>query len=102
MVVSVADGDYGGYREEVVKVVMSGGWWREHQSDTKACTMTMEILLEPTSNKLLVAVKLCQEDSLEFYLITSSIYIDQRGTVVIATVFDEATKTLSSISVDYR
>ncbi|GJR24026.1 hypothetical protein Tco_0972553 [Tanacetum coccineum] len=26
----------------------------EHQSDTKVFTMTMEILLEPTSNKLLV------------------------------------------------
>nr|GEV10151.1 hypothetical protein [Tanacetum cinerariifolium] len=28
--------------------------WIEDKSDTKACTMTMEILLEPTSNKLLV------------------------------------------------
>nr|GEZ95562.1 retrovirus-related Pol polyprotein from transposon TNT 1-94 [Tanacetum cinerariifolium] len=30
-----------------------------------------------------------------------SIYTDQRGTMVIATIFDEVTKTLSSISVDY-
>ncbi|GJS90583.1 hypothetical protein Tco_0773219 [Tanacetum coccineum] len=28
-------------------------------------------------------------------------YTDQQGTVVIATIFDEVTKTLSSISVDY-
>ncbi|GJW49464.1 hypothetical protein Tco_0090815 [Tanacetum coccineum] len=46
------------------------------------------------------AGKPCQGDSLEFYLITSSIYTDQRGTVVITTVFDEVTKTLSSISID--
>ncbi|GKA10909.1 hypothetical protein Tco_0690342 [Tanacetum coccineum] len=39
---------------------------------------------------------------LNLYLITGSIYTDQRGTVVIATVFDEVTKTLSSISVDYH
>ncbi|GKB52371.1 hypothetical protein Tco_0903124 [Tanacetum coccineum] len=32
---------------------------------------------------------------------SGSIYTDQRGTVVIETVFDEVTKTLSSISVDY-
>nr|GEX77228.1 hypothetical protein [Tanacetum cinerariifolium] len=76
--------------------------------------MKMEILLEPTSNKLLVvgfnslvhslralsalrrsglrtastAVKPCQGDSSEFYLITSSIYTDQRGTVVLATLFN--------------
>ncbi|GJW84022.1 hypothetical protein Tco_0157167 [Tanacetum coccineum] len=48
------------------------------------------------------AAKPCQEDSSEFYLITGSIYTDQRGTVVIATIFDEVTKTLSSISVDYH
>ncbi|GJS85659.1 hypothetical protein Tco_0752200 [Tanacetum coccineum] len=52
----------------------------------------MEILLEPTSNKLMVDVlvmrtastdvKPYQEDSSEFYLITGSIYTDQRGTVV--------------------
>ncbi|GJT67808.1 ulp1 protease family, C-terminal catalytic domain-containing protein [Tanacetum coccineum] len=35
------------------------------------------------------AAKPCQGDSLEFYLITGSIYTDQRGTVVITTVFDE-------------
>nr|GEY32553.1 hypothetical protein [Tanacetum cinerariifolium] len=28
MVVSVADGDDGGYRGEVARVVTSGGWWR--------------------------------------------------------------------------
>ncbi|GJV12617.1 hypothetical protein Tco_1354158 [Tanacetum coccineum] len=83
--------------------------------------VSMEILLEPTSNKLMVgdlcdslriklvttgkkrwcdsirmklvpdvpvmrmastAAKPCQEDSSEFYLITGSIYTDQRGTVV--------------------
>ncbi|GJW68271.1 hypothetical protein Tco_0122695 [Tanacetum coccineum] len=58
--------------------------------------MTMEILPEPTSNKLCsrrtgnengyAAVKPCQGDSLEFYLITCSIYTDQRGTVVIPMV----------------
>ncbi|GJT27085.1 hypothetical protein Tco_0907360 [Tanacetum coccineum] len=88
----------------------------------------MEILLELTSNKLMVvrlrlasslipccllsdapvmrtasaAVKPCQGDSSEFYLITGNIYTDQRGTVVIATIFDEVAKTLSSISVDYH
>ncbi|GKB96567.1 hypothetical protein Tco_0982704 [Tanacetum coccineum] len=75
-------------------------------------TVKMEILLEPTSNKLMVdapvmrtasaAAKPYQGDSSEFYLITGSIYNDQRGTVVITTVFDEVTKTLSSISVDYH
>nr|GEZ59822.1 hypothetical protein [Tanacetum cinerariifolium] len=55
--------------------------WKHH-SDTKVITMKMEILLEPTSNKLLVG----------------SIHIDQRGTVVISTIFNEVTKTLSSIS----
>ncbi|GJZ09715.1 hypothetical protein Tco_0543998 [Tanacetum coccineum] len=48
------------------------------------------------------AAKPCQGDSLKFYLIAGSIYTDQRGTVVIATVFNEVTKTLSSISVDYH
>ncbi|GKA37676.1 hypothetical protein Tco_0724241 [Tanacetum coccineum] len=57
----------------------------EHQSDTKVFTMTMEILPDPTSNKLCgrkrhkdapimrttsTAAKPCQGDSLEFYLIT--------------------------------
>nr|GEY21459.1 retrovirus-related Pol polyprotein from transposon TNT 1-94 [Tanacetum cinerariifolium] len=32
--------------------------------------------------------KLCQGDSLEFYLITGSIHTDQRGTVVLATLFN--------------
>ncbi|GKB36569.1 hypothetical protein Tco_0881511 [Tanacetum coccineum] len=41
------------------------------------------------------AAKPCQGDSSELYLITGSIYTDQRGTGVIATVFDEVTKTLS-------
>ncbi|GJW47466.1 hypothetical protein Tco_0079112 [Tanacetum coccineum] len=54
-------------------------------SDTKVFTMTMEMLPEPTSNKL-CAVKPCQGDSLEFYQITGSIYTHQRGTVVIAIV----------------
>ncbi|GJX88368.1 putative reverse transcriptase domain-containing protein [Tanacetum coccineum] len=55
----------------------------EHQSDTKVFTMTMEILPEPTSNKLCgsTAAKTCQEDSSEFYLIRGSIYTNQRGTV---------------------
>ena len=35
------------------------------------------------------AAKPCQGDSLEFYLITGSIYTDQRGTVVITTIFNE-------------
>ncbi|GKA31543.1 hypothetical protein Tco_0717848 [Tanacetum coccineum] len=83
----------------------------KHQSDIKVITMMMEILPEPTSNKLYdapvmrtasTAVKPCQEDFSEFYLITGTIYTDQRGTMVIATVFDEVTKTLSSISVDYH
>ncbi|GKE84023.1 hypothetical protein Tco_1557765, partial [Tanacetum coccineum] len=48
------------------------------------------------------AAKPCQGNSLEFYLITGSIYTNQWGTVVIATVFNEVTKTLSSISIDYH
>nr|GEZ95262.1 hypothetical protein [Tanacetum cinerariifolium] len=66
--------------------------------------LTMEILPEPTSNKIYgsAAAKPCQEDLFEFYLITSSIYTDKRGTVVIATVFGKVTKTLLSISVDYH
>ncbi|GKF57844.1 hypothetical protein Tco_0171381, partial [Tanacetum coccineum] len=48
------------------------------------------------------AAKPCQGDSSEFYLITGSIYTEQWGTVVIATVFDEVTKTLSSIYVVYH
>nr|GEU73828.1 hypothetical protein [Tanacetum cinerariifolium] len=83
-----------------------------------SCTvkMKMEILLEPTSNKLLVvgfnslvhslhalsalrrsglrtastAAKPCQGDSSKFYLITCSIHTDQRGTVVLATLFNES------------
>ncbi|GJQ91156.1 hypothetical protein Tco_0002295 [Tanacetum coccineum] len=58
------------------------------QSDTKVLTMTMEILLEPTSNKLYgrdapvmrtasAAAKPYQGDSSEFYLITGNIYTDQ-------------------------
>ncbi|GKA46065.1 reverse transcriptase domain-containing protein [Tanacetum coccineum] len=35
------------------------------------------------------AAKPCQGDSLEFYLITGSIYTDKRGTVVLATLFNE-------------
>ncbi|GKD46502.1 hypothetical protein Tco_1271147 [Tanacetum coccineum] len=47
------------------------------KSDTKVFTMTMEIIPEPTSNKLCgrtasAAVKPCQGDSLEFYLMTGS------------------------------
>ncbi|GJV67523.1 hypothetical protein Tco_1483032 [Tanacetum coccineum] len=46
------------------------------------------------------AVKPCQGDSLEFYLITGSIYTNQRGTVVIKTVFDKVTPTKVSAQQD--
>nr|GEV27995.1 hypothetical protein [Tanacetum cinerariifolium] len=36
------------------------------------------------------AAKPCQGDSSKFYLITGSIYTDQRGTVVLATLFNES------------
>ncbi|GJS98767.1 hypothetical protein Tco_0819937 [Tanacetum coccineum] len=36
------------------------------------------------------ATKTCQGDSSEFYLITGSIYTDQQGTVVLATLFNES------------
>nr|GEZ24828.1 hypothetical protein [Tanacetum cinerariifolium] len=36
------------------------------------------------------AAKPCQGDSLEFYLITGSIYTDQWGTVVLATLFNRS------------
>ncbi|GKE01193.1 hypothetical protein Tco_1389176 [Tanacetum coccineum] len=62
----------------------------EHPSDTQVFTVKMEILLELTSNKLMVvirtaseAAKPCQGDSSELYLITGSIYTDQRGIVVL-------------------
>ncbi|GJV58049.1 retrovirus-related pol polyprotein from transposon TNT 1-94 [Tanacetum coccineum] len=82
----------------------------EHQSDTKVFTMTMEILLEPTSNKLCVirtasaAAKPYQGDSSEFYLITGGVRI--LGIVVmISLVFyksvafyaNKARKTIVSI-----
>ncbi|GJV50599.1 hypothetical protein Tco_1446340 [Tanacetum coccineum] len=78
----------------------------EHPSDTKVLTMKMEILLEPTSNKLLwvfnslvhslralstlrrfglrkasATAKPCQGDSSESYLITGNIYTEYQGTV---------------------
>nr|GEW83424.1 hypothetical protein [Tanacetum cinerariifolium] len=59
------------------------------------------VIQERVEDLQLAAVKPCQEDSSEFNMITGSIYTDQRGTVVIATIFDEVTKTLSSTSVDY-
>ncbi|GJR22288.1 hypothetical protein Tco_0970815 [Tanacetum coccineum] len=61
--------------------------------------MKMEILLEPTSKQAHVmrtasaAVKPCQGDSSELYLIKGSIYTDQQGTMVIATIFDEVQKS---------
>nr|GEW82912.1 reverse transcriptase domain-containing protein [Tanacetum cinerariifolium] len=112
---------------------------QEDQSDIFVIfTVTMKILLEPTSNKLLVgdvrdsiwielmtldinlvthrlifksifhsideivihlrtasaAAKPCQGDSSAFYLITGSIYTDQRGTVVITTIFNEREQRL--------
>ncbi|GJS66817.1 hypothetical protein Tco_0390237 [Tanacetum coccineum] len=61
----------------------------KHLSDTEVFTMKMEILLEPTSNKLMVdapvwrtastTAKPCQGDSFEFYLITGIIYTDIMG-----------------------
>ncbi|GJS29254.1 hypothetical protein Tco_0489874 [Tanacetum coccineum] len=76
----------------------------EHQSDTHVFTIKMEILSVSTSNSTAVdapvmrtasaAAKSCQEDSSEFYLITGSIYTDQRGTLVIATIFDESEQRL--------
>nr|GFA57313.1 hypothetical protein [Tanacetum cinerariifolium] len=40
------------------------------------------------------AAKPCQEDSSEFYLIVGSIHTDQRGTVVLATLFNRNSATL--------
>nr|GEY27832.1 hypothetical protein [Tanacetum cinerariifolium] len=40
------------------------------------------------------AAKPCQGDSSEFYLITGSIYTDQRGTMVITTIFNEREQRL--------
>ncbi|GJR16811.1 hypothetical protein Tco_0965338 [Tanacetum coccineum] len=71
---------------ELVLEQIQQGISHEVSSDTKVITMTMEILSEPTSNKLCdapvmrtasTAVKPCQEDFLEFYLITGTIYTDQ-------------------------
>nr|GEV29559.1 ribonuclease H-like domain-containing protein [Tanacetum cinerariifolium] len=46
------------------------------------------------------AAKPCQGDSSEFYLITGSIYIDQRGTVVLATLFNESEQRRFYESID--
>ncbi|GKC68099.1 hypothetical protein Tco_1100697, partial [Tanacetum coccineum] len=56
----------------------------------------------PVMRMASAAAKPCQGDSSEFHLIMGIIYTDQRGTLVIATVFDEVKKTLLSISVDYH
>nr|GEU90510.1 copia protein [Tanacetum cinerariifolium] len=66
-------------------------------SDGVSATDNLERVMRTAST----AAKLCQGYSLEFYLITDSIYTDQRGFMVIATIFDEVTKTLSSIFVDH-
>nr|GFB10021.1 hypothetical protein [Tanacetum cinerariifolium] len=42
------------------------------------------------------SAKPCQGDSLEFYLITGSIYTDQRGTVVLATLFNGRILTVAA------
>nr|GEU85252.1 reverse transcriptase domain-containing protein [Tanacetum cinerariifolium] len=42
------------------------------------------------------AAKPYQGDSLEFYLITGSIYTDQRGTVVLATLFNGTTQAINT------
>nr|GEU68976.1 hypothetical protein [Tanacetum cinerariifolium] len=117
--------------------IISPGHYFTLLASSYTVKMKMEILLEPTSNKLLVAneltnafgkpfkvlnnvfehgvfnslvyslralstlrcsglrttsttAKSCQGDSLEFYLITGSIHTDQRGTVVLATIFNES------------
>ncbi|GJR97158.1 hypothetical protein Tco_0269332 [Tanacetum coccineum] len=79
---------------------------KRSKSENKGKVPTeMELVLEQTQQVMRTAstaAKPCQEDSLKFYLITYSIYTDQRETMVIETVFDEVTKTLSSISVDYH
>nr|GEV08981.1 copia protein [Tanacetum cinerariifolium] len=69
----------------------------EHQSDIfMIFTMTMEILLEPTSSKLLVGDV---GDSIWIKFVTldinlGSIYTDQQGTMVITTVFNEREQRL--------
>nr|GEV97578.1 retrovirus-related Pol polyprotein from transposon TNT 1-94 [Tanacetum cinerariifolium] len=96
--------------------IISFGHYSIMLASSHTVKMKMEILLEPTSNKLLVVgfnslvhsfralsilrhsilrtasaeAKPCQGDSLEFYLITCSIYTDQRGTVVLATLFNKS------------
>ncbi|GJQ90128.1 hypothetical protein Tco_0001267 [Tanacetum coccineum] len=57
----------------------------EHQSDTQVITVKMEILLEPTSNKLMVGeTSSCwfTHTVLSALRCSGSIYTDQRGTVV--------------------
>nr|GEY73228.1 retrovirus-related Pol polyprotein from transposon TNT 1-94 [Tanacetum cinerariifolium] len=46
------------------------------------------------------AVKPCQGDSLEFYLITGNIHTDQRGTVVLATLFNGIPVAVAPRAVD--
>ncbi|GJU20872.1 hypothetical protein Tco_1154214 [Tanacetum coccineum] len=45
------------------------------------------------------AAKPCQGDSSEFYLITDNIYTDKRGTVILATLFDESEQRHFCLSV---
>ncbi|GJR55849.1 retrovirus-related pol polyprotein from transposon TNT 1-94 [Tanacetum coccineum] len=52
----------------------------------------------PVMRMASVAAKPCQGDSSEFYLITCSIYTDQRRIVVIATVFDEDQEKYEHVS----
>nr|GEY90966.1 histone deacetylase 14 [Tanacetum cinerariifolium] len=109
--------------------IISLGHYSIMLASSHTMKMKMDILLEPTLNKLLVANELtdafgkpfewgfnslvhsfralsalrrfglrmastaakpCQGDSLEFYLITGSIYTDQQGTVVLATSFNRS------------
>nr|GEY17285.1 hypothetical protein [Tanacetum cinerariifolium] len=74
------------FRSDISKRTLYAAY--KHQSDIKVFTMTREILPKPTSNKLCgsAAAKPCEGDSLEFYLITGSIYTDQQGTKVIPMV----------------
>ncbi|GKB35421.1 hypothetical protein Tco_0880363 [Tanacetum coccineum] len=66
-------------------------------------TMKMEILLEPTSNKLMVAsaaAKPCQGDSLKLFLITGNIYTDQRGTMALLMIGVADSQRLKNLKKD--
>ncbi|GJT22819.1 hypothetical protein Tco_0892756, partial [Tanacetum coccineum] len=82
-VVAFGGGDDG---EEMMMMALGGVGWQQWWCRWRGEAAAVDA---PVMRMASAAAKTCQGDSLEFYLITGSIYTNQRGTVVIATVFNE-------------